>query len=272
MTIRVDPEWWKDIFDEVYLLTDARSVCDQSVTEREVDLICRMLGLHRKDRILDLCGGHGRHSLELYARGFKHCTLVDYSEYLTGHARRQAHLLHRPIEVLRMDARNTGLPPETFEHVLIMGNSLGYCSAAEGDRRILREAYRLLKDEGNVLVDVVNGDTVIRRFNPNAWHEIGEDVVVCRQRELQGNCVRARELVMSRKNGLIRDKTYSIRLYRPDALATLLAGAGFSGVQIITDFRPHQKNGDFGCMENRMLGTGKKPARTKRRKTRHSAK
>jgi hypothetical protein len=28
MTIQVDDNWWKDLFDEVYLITDARSVCD----------------------------------------------------------------------------------------------------------------------------------------------------------------------------------------------------------------------------------------------------
>jgi len=259
MSIHVDQDWWKDIFDEVYLLTDARSVCDQSVTEREVDLICSLLKPRESDHILDLCGGHGRHSLELYARGYKHCTLLDYSECLTEHARRQAQLLHRPIQVLRADARNSGLSPESFEHVLIMGNSLGYCISDDGDRKILAEVSRLLIAGGDLLVDMVNGDAVIRKFNPKAWHEIGEDTIVCRERELHGNCVYARELVLSRKKGLIREKTYSIHFYRPDTLAKLLAEAGFTGVNIITDFSPHQKKGDFGCMENRMIGTGKKP-------------
>ena len=45
MTIRVDPEWWKTLFDEVYLLTDARSVCDDKLTSREVDVICELLSL-----------------------------------------------------------------------------------------------------------------------------------------------------------------------------------------------------------------------------------
>jgi D-alanine-D-alanine ligase len=40
MSIKVDPDWWKTLFDEVYLLTDARSVCDARITRREVDLIC----------------------------------------------------------------------------------------------------------------------------------------------------------------------------------------------------------------------------------------
>ena len=45
MSIDVDPEWWKTMFDEVYLITDARSVCDETLTGREVDVICELLPL-----------------------------------------------------------------------------------------------------------------------------------------------------------------------------------------------------------------------------------
>ncbi len=69
MTIQVDPDWWKTLFDDIYLLTDARSVCDEEITRREVDLICELLPIRPDHKILDLCGGHGRHSLELAARG-----------------------------------------------------------------------------------------------------------------------------------------------------------------------------------------------------------
>ncbi len=32
MTIDVDPDWWKTLFDEVYLMTDARSIGDEVIT------------------------------------------------------------------------------------------------------------------------------------------------------------------------------------------------------------------------------------------------
>ncbi len=37
--MKVDPDWWKKLFDDIYLVTDARSVCDDDITGREVDLI-----------------------------------------------------------------------------------------------------------------------------------------------------------------------------------------------------------------------------------------
>ena len=96
MTIQVDPEWWKTLFDEIYLITDARSVCDEEITRREVDLICELLPISPGHKVLDLCGGHGRHSLELAARGMGQCTLVDYSCHLIEQAGASAARLGRP--------------------------------------------------------------------------------------------------------------------------------------------------------------------------------
>ena len=59
---KVDPDWWKRIFDEIYLITDARSVCDDELTCREVDFLERVLDLKKSWSILDLCGGQGRHA------------------------------------------------------------------------------------------------------------------------------------------------------------------------------------------------------------------
>jgi hypothetical protein len=43
MTIDVDPDWWKTLFDDVYLLTDARSVGDDHITQAEKSTSSRAL-------------------------------------------------------------------------------------------------------------------------------------------------------------------------------------------------------------------------------------
>jgi hypothetical protein len=139
-----------------------------------------------------------------------------------------------------------------------MGNSLGYGHDPSWDLSILRESRRLLCKGGYVLVDVVDGSCLQKSFNPNAWHEIGEDIIVCRHRELIQNRINAREIVLSKTNGLLRDHTYSIRFYEPASLKGLIESAGFSNTEIHTDFSPHQLEGDYGCMNNRMIGIGRK--------------
>ncbi len=246
------------MFDETYLITDARSVCDDDITCREVDVICEMLPILPEHRILDFCGGHGRHSLELYSRGFTECTLLDYSQYLLDCAHKKAADLNFSIDFVCSDARDTNLPEESFDHACIMGNSLGYITDPSSDKKILSESYRLLRPGGWILVDVTNGLKVRNAFTPNAWHEIGDDTIVCRQRELVDDTVHAREMVLSREKGLIRDKTYSIRIFEPHNLSALLEQAGFKQVVVQTGFSPNQNKGDYGFMNHRMLAKGQK--------------
>ena len=258
MPIEVDPDWWKTLFDDVYLLTDARSVDDESLTRLEVDVACELLAMAADHRILDLCGGQGRHSFELCKRGFTDCTLVDYSQSLIDIAINKVRDNNAPLKVMRCDARRIDLASDQFDHVLIMGNSLGYIQQSDADRKILAEAYRVLQPGGWLLVDVTDGAAVRKTFNPHAWHEIGEDTVVCRQREIEENVIRARELVISKQDGLIRDRTYALRLYDSQALASLLKSTGYGQIKIHTDFSPHRFEGDYGFMNRRMLGVGRK--------------
>lgn len=260
MAIEVDPEWWKSLFDEVYLVTDARSIGDGTVTRREVDLFCDLLPLRPGDRILDLCGGQGRHSLELSARGFGGCTVLDYSRILIEHGRFIAADRRCEIDFVQGDAADTGLPGESFDHVLILGNSLGYLPGAEDDLRIMREARRLLRPGGWFLVDVTDGALIRETFTPNAWHEIEGDIVVCRQREIEKDLVRAREVVLSKEQGLVRDRTYAIRIYDPEKLAGHVREAGFADVELHQGFSSRDDGEDRGFMNHRFIVTARKGA------------
>ena len=258
MSIKVDPDWWKTLFDEVYLLTDARSVCDVRITRREVDLICSLLPVKDSHKILDLCGGHGRHSLEFSSRGFDGCTLLDYSRTLIEIARTKAGQDDLNIDFICGDARDINMPADTYDHVIIMGNSLGYAQEKGSDSRILTESFRVLHPGGWILVDVADGDAIMSSFKPNAWHEIGDEIIVCRRREIQGEAVCAREIVLSKTKGVIRDQTYSIRLYDAASLSLLLESTGFTRINAHTDFSPHDTDDDYGFMNNRLIVCGQK--------------
>ena len=241
MSIQVDPDWWKTLFDDVYLVTDARSVCDDEITCREVDVFCEMIPLEKGDRILDLCGGQGRHTLELYRRGHTNCTVFDYSDVLLKQGRQTAEKQNYDIEFTQGDARHTRFKDCFFHHVLLLGNSLGYIPETGADTTILKEACRILCQRGWLLLDVTDGAYLKSGFNPSTWHEIGSDILVCRQRELQENRICARELVLSKQNGLIRDKTYCIRLYDDASLLSMVADAGFTNARVHTGFTPPRK-------------------------------
>jgi len=260
MTIKVDPDWWKTLFDEVYLTTDARTVCNHELTCREIDIFCQLIPINLDDSLLDFCGGHGRHSLELYRRGYKNCTVFDYSKTLLEIGEENARNLKFDIRFIQGDARNSQLEDGTFDHVMILGNSLGYVPDEKSDLSILSESFRVLKSTGRLLLDVTDGKSIRERLIPIAWHEIGDNFVVCRQREVNNNYISAREMVLSKKDGLIRDKNYCIRIYEKAYLKELLGAAGFTDVDI---FSQNSINGineaDRGCMNHRLIITACKP-------------
>ena len=131
----VTPDWWQTIFDEVYLLTDARSVQDPEVTRREVDQLVAHLGLKTQEAILDLCGGHGRHALELARRGFAPITVLDYAAPLLAHGRDQSRRENLKIAFVQGDARRLPLADGIFHTILILANSFGYGETPEEDRK-----------------------------------------------------------------------------------------------------------------------------------------
>ncbi len=259
MTIDVDPEWWKTLFDEVYLLTDARSVNDAAVTRQEIDIYLALAPFGSEDHILDMCGGHGRHALELCRRGFKYCTVLDYAQALLDVGKRTAAAERLPVEFVQGDARRTAWADGSFDHVLLLGNSLGYIDDTDADLHILQESARLLKPGGGLVLDVTDGAAVRGQISPQAWHEIGDEVVVCRQREINHDRVCAREIVMSKADGLIRDRTYCIRLYDGTQLTTLATAAGFEEVEVYTDATALSATIDAGCMNHRLVVTARKP-------------
>src|SRR5215467_16003417 len=83
-------DWWRTLFNSLYLETDGDVIENDRNTSEEVDLLIRTVGLERNDRILDLCCGQGRHSLEFARRGFPHVIGLDRSRYLIRLARKRA--------------------------------------------------------------------------------------------------------------------------------------------------------------------------------------
>src|SRR3954453_1144542 len=83
-------EWWRTLFNSLYLETDGDVVENDRNTETEIDLLVRSAGLEPNDRIPHLGCGQGPHVLELARRGFKQVTGIDRSRYLVRLARKRA--------------------------------------------------------------------------------------------------------------------------------------------------------------------------------------
>jgi D-alanine-D-alanine ligase len=258
--IRVEHDWWQTLFDEVYLVTDAPFVCNPALTKREVDIIETVLHMQPTSRILDVCGGQGRHALELARRGYQHLTVLDYSHFLLDRGRWEAAASGLQVAFCHGDARTMALPTASMDIALLMANSFGYFVDALDDQRVVADVARVLSTGGQVLLDLVDREIALRHFCAESWHEATDDMVVCWKRELVQDVIRVRELVMSKTTGLVRDRAYAERLYSPETIHTLLTAVGFCDIAVQHGtfvYDPDQST-DYGLATNRMLVTAVK--------------
>lgn len=258
---QVDVNWWKSLFSELYLKTDARSMDDPDKTNLEVDFLERIFQKDKKARILDLCCGHGRHSLELSRRGYKRINASDFSSSMINLGEERASAERLEVWFVRGDAREPKYDDYWFNFVVIMGNSFGYFEDNQENQKILDEAYRVLQHGGVLVLDLADKYTLLEKFwvKPKSKH-INEEakIEVERTRQVRGDVVYTREVITSVYGQPIKDHTYCARLYsRPD-ISVLLRLAGFNSQDIDFQASFMEQKEDHGFMTNRMLVTAKK--------------
>ncbi|RJP64726.1 MAG: methyltransferase domain-containing protein [Candidatus Abyssobacteria bacterium SURF_17] len=254
----VDPDWWCRLFNSLYLKTDADVVDDARITRTEAELISNILTLSPEHRILDLCCGQGRHTLELARRGLRHVEGLDRSHYLIQKAKERAKSESLSVKFREGDARKLPYPADSFDAVLILGNSFGYFETLQDDLRVLKEVMRVLKPWGKVLIDIADGDYLKEHFQARSWEWIDDKLFVCRERSLSLDEDRlvSREVVTHVERGVIADQFYAERLYTTDTLSKLLSEAGFSNVSFPAQLSPDsQRAQDLGMMEKRIVTT-----------------
>src|SRR5689334_10709020 len=177
-------EWWRTLFNSLYLETDGDVVENDKNTETEIDLLIRSAGLEPNDRILDLCCGQGRHVLELARRGYKSVTGIDRSRYLIRLARKRAKQRGLAVSFHEGDARKFRAGDGAFHCVTLLGNSFGYFDREEDDIAVLEAVKRALGSGGTLVMDLTDGEWMKRHFDPRSWEWVDQNHFVCRERSL----------------------------------------------------------------------------------------
>ena len=254
----VPADWWRWIFTPLYLKTDADVVADAEITASEVDTLIEVIRADIDTNILDLCCGQGRHTLEFWRRGYHGVEGLDRSHYLIQKARKQAQSEGLEARFREGDARKISNRPDTFDVVMILGNSFGYFETVDDDLRVLTGVSRVLKPGGMLVLDLTDGDYMRSNFQPRSWEWADKKLFVCRERALSSDGQRliTREIISHIDKGILADQFYSERLYSKDDIARLVRDAGFSNVQHPEGFvSASRRNQDLGMMAQRILLT-----------------
>ncbi len=261
-------EWWRTLFTAVYLQTDGDVVENGANTRQEIDLLLATTNLQPDDKILDLCCGQGRHSLELARRGFRHITGLDRSRYLIRLARRRARASGFDVRFREGEARKFTAPDSGYDCVMLLGNSFGYFDREEDDLAVLSAIKRGLRDQGRLIIDLTDGDWMRTHFEPRSWEWIDQNQFVCRERSLSadGDRLISREVVVHAEKGVIADQFYAERLYSRARIESLLLRAGFKDICFHSEVEAISTRGaDLGMMARRLFISARAPQRPARR-------
>jgi len=254
------PDWWRRIFNSMYLKTDADVVDDKLITKNEVELFTSILNMPKESAILDLACGQGRHSIELAQRGYTNVTGLDRSHYLIRKAKSAVQQEGLKLTFKEGDARKLPFPPDTFDVVMILGNSFGYFESNEDDAMILKEVFRVMKPGGTFLIDVADGSYLRTHFQARSWEWIDKKYFVCRERSLAKDNERliSREIISHVEKGIIVDQFYAERLYSYEMLTNIFTKSGYQYVKFHDVIESNSvRNQDLGMMERRIIMTAR---------------
>lgn len=195
----------------------------------ETNQITELLKLQPGAKVLDLCCGVGRHSLELAKRGYK-VKAVDRTASYLEQARKSAKAENLTVDFVQADMRRF-CALEEFDAVVNMFTAFGYFEEPSDDKRVLLNAYASLKTGGKLLLELIGKEILARIFKPRDWHENNGSIFL-RETEVAQDWSWILNRWMLLKNGERKEFRFGHRVYSAVELSNLLRQCGFKKVEV----------------------------------------
>lgn len=218
--------WYVEYFGEDYLRMHA-PVLSPERSEQETSLILERLALPAGSRILDLCCGHGRHSVRLASLGYE-VTGLDLSEVLLAAAQAEAEKAGVTVRWVHSDMREIPFEAE-FDAVINIFSAFAYLESETEDQKVLEQVFQALKPGGLFLMEIMHRDGIVRRLEPCSITRHPDGLIVLEERQIDLLTSRGEIRVTMIEAGRPHTEyRLFLRLYSLTELAGMLQAAGLS--------------------------------------------
>ena len=215
-------EWWRTYFDAEWLRLH-EPLFDERQSRREVSAIRELLGVPHGARILDAPCGWGRHT-ELFAEAGLDPYGADLSRALLERAGRPD---ARQGRYVAADLRRLPFADASFDATCNVFTSLGLFASDEEDVQVLREARRVLRPGGRLLLESIHRDDVVANYAERDAFTLPDGTEVTFRRRFDPVTGLSHEHMRWRRGDERGTKTHVLRLRTATEIAGLLEQAGF---------------------------------------------
>jgi SAM-dependent methyltransferase len=236
-------EWFEDpSFWEIYapLMFDEAKWAE---VPDIIDKIEKLAGLRPGARILDLCCGVGRHSVEFARRGFA-VTGIDITPSYLEAARETAEAAGLEVEFILGDVRRFSRPG-SFDLCVNLFTSFGYFRTKDEDISLLANCARNLRKGGFFILETLGKEVAARDFVEAEEFERGGSKVRT-EYAVVGPWEALTNRWMLRKPGSFVDRSFDLRLYSGIEMIESLKKAGFASASIFGSLagRPYDETAE----------------------------
>lgn len=229
--------WYECSFGSDYMIVYRHRNWEQA--ELEVQRMAGWLGLPAGSEILDIGCGTGRHALALARLGYR-VTGVDLSEQLLEKAR-EANGDGKIKALIHGDMRKLPVEDERFRATVNLFTSFGYFPLEADNRRVLREIRRVLRKDGQFLIDFLNPDYVVRHLVPRSERIDAESGQLIEEVRSVADGWVVKQIAISPQTGSGQGRRYEerVRLLPLEWFETWLTEAGLKLEGVYGDYEGH---------------------------------
>jgi SAM-dependent methyltransferase len=195
----------------------------------DAEPLAKLLELEPGARVLDLCCGPGRFSIELARRGYR-VTGVDRTALYLAEARRRARKEKLAVEFVRSDMRRF-VRPHAFDAGINTFTSFGYFEEPSDDLKVCRHVLQSLRPGGRFLIQAAGKEWLARHFQASDWQEDAGTFLLQERKVAPGWTGLENRWVLIQK-GKAREFRFFLRVYSGVELRDLLRRAGFARADV----------------------------------------
>lgn len=234
---------YMEFFGEDYLGAYHETISAEN-TLMEIGFVQQVLRLPLGSEVLDLCCGHGRHSV-LLAKSGLNMTGLDLSEQYLKEAASYATSMGVELQLVHSDMRH--IPFESrFDAVINLFTSFGYLSSDDEDVQVLKQVSKALKPGGRFLIDLINRDWVFSNNIEDERKVAPNGTVYQEHRELDQANGRIKNTFTVTTAGGVTHKSdgLAIRLYTLAELKSMLFDAGLTIMAVYGGYKSQSYNNE----------------------------